>query len=104
MDGPYELLQSGAFSRQNTMAKTRQAIVATPRVIQCCGRPAVRRLDEPHIDQTPYCSVQCWWPQSDLTFCPFKHILHDSVTMLVLARKRQEHVKPVGFEWKKAFG
>ncbi len=89
MDRPDEILHSGALGRENSTPKSGQAVVAAPDIVQLRYRPVFSRLYEVRVDKAFDGPVQCRRPKPDLLIRPFQHILHDSVSMLVVFGESQ---------------
>src|SRR5262245_41300833 len=103
MDDANQVLEAPALGRQDTAAQPGEAIIAAARVIQLRRRALARFFDQLLIHEPLERAVEGRRPEAHLAGCAVEDLLHDSVTVLVLAGEGQEDVKPVRFQRKERF-
>src|SRR5260221_4155411 len=103
MDDADQVLEALALGRQDAAPQPGEAIVAAARVIELRRRALAGFFDQLLIHETLERAVQRRRPQPYLAGSAVEDLLHDAVTVLVLAGEREEDVKPVRFQREERF-
>src|SRR5947209_1873782 len=103
VDDANQVLEALALGRQDAAAQPGEAIVAPARVIQLRRRALARFFDQLLIHEALERAVERRRPEPHLAGGAVEDLLHDSVTVLVLAGEGEEDVKPVRFQREEGF-
>src|SRR5260370_28182309 len=104
MDDANQILQPLALGCQDATAKSGQTVVAASRRILLWRRTHAGFLNEFFVNEAFQGAVERRRPQVHFPSCALKDLLHDPVTVLVLAGQRQQNMEPVRLQREETFG